>query len=37
VTIARYARAGALQTGDFTMYPPTDAEAARREKLAKEG
>ena len=37
VTIARYRRAGAVATGDFTMHPPTPAEVARREKMKKEG
>jgi dihydrofolate reductase len=37
VTIARYQRAGAVATGDFTMDPPTDAEVARRERMNREG
>jgi dihydrofolate reductase len=37
VTIARYQRAGAVATGDFTMDPPTPAEIARRERMKREG
>jgi dihydrofolate reductase len=37
VTIARYKRAGAVETGDFAMNPPTAAETARREKVRREG
>jgi dihydrofolate reductase len=37
VTLASYERAGALQTGDYAMDPPTKAELARREKLKQEG
>ena len=35
--IARYERAGAVQTGSFAMETPTAAELARREKLKREG
>ena len=37
ILIARYVRAGAVKTGDFAMDPPTPAEVARRERMAKEG
>jgi dihydrofolate reductase len=37
VMIARYQRAGAVPTGDFAMDPPTSAEVARRERMAREG
>ncbi|MBA2780387.1 dihydrofolate reductase family protein [Billgrantia kenyensis] len=37
VVIAHYEREGAVQTGDFAMDPPTEAEVARREKLQREG
>jgi len=37
VTIARYERAGAVVTGDYAVEPPTPAEAARRERLSREG
>jgi hypothetical protein len=38
VTITRYQRAGAVVTGDFdAMAPPTPAEAARRERMKREG
>lgn len=37
VTVATYRRAGALETGDFAMKPPTAAELARRERMAREG
>ena len=36
VAIARYQRAGAVVTGDFTMDPPTPAEVARRERMNRE-
>jgi dihydrofolate reductase len=36
VVISRFARAGAVQTGDFSMDPPTAAEAARRERMRRE-
>lgn len=35
VTIARYERSGAVETGDFTMDPPTKAELERREKMRR--
>jgi dihydrofolate reductase len=37
VVISRFARAGAVQTGDFSMDPPTEAETARRERMRREG
>jgi dihydrofolate reductase len=37
VTIARYERSGAVETGDYAMDPPTAAESARREELKREG
>jgi dihydrofolate reductase len=37
ISIARYRRAGAVVTGDFAMDPPTPAEAARRERMKREG
>lgn len=37
IVIARYLRAGAVQTGDFAVEPPTPAEMARREKMKREG
>jgi dihydrofolate reductase len=37
VMIGRYQRAGAVVTGDFAMDPPTPAEVARRERMAREG
>ena len=38
VTITRYQRAGAVVTGDFdAMDLPTPAEAARRERMKREG
>jgi dihydrofolate reductase len=37
VAIASYRRAGPLQTGDFAVHPPAPAEAARRERMAREG
>jgi dihydrofolate reductase len=37
IVIARYERAGDVQTGDFGMDPPTPAEVARREKMKREG
>jgi dihydrofolate reductase len=37
VMIARYKRAGAVVTGDYAVEPPTPAEAARRERLSREG
>ena len=37
VMIARYERAGAVVTGDYAVEPPTPAEAARRERLSREG
>ena len=37
IVIARYARGGDVQTGDFAMDPPTPAEVARREKMLREG
>lgn len=37
IVIAHYVREGAVQTGDFAMDPPTDAEVARREKMRREG
>jgi dihydrofolate reductase len=37
IVIARYERAGDVQTGDFGMDPPTPAEVARREKIKREG
>jgi dihydrofolate reductase len=36
VTIACYQRAGAVETGDFTMDPPTPAEVKRRERMNRE-
>jgi dihydrofolate reductase len=36
IVIARYQRAGEVQTGDYTLDPPTPAEIARREKLQRE-
>jgi dihydrofolate reductase len=37
VTIARYERAGAVETGDYGTEPPNAAEAARRERMRREG
>lgn len=37
IVIAQYRRDGAVKTGDFAVDPPTPAEAARREKVAREG
>jgi hypothetical protein len=37
VAITRYARAGAVVTGDYAMEPPTPAEVARRERVSREG
>ncbi|MBZ0330983.1 dihydrofolate reductase family protein [Halomonas sp. ANAO-440] len=37
IVIAKYIREGAVKTGDFAMDPPTAAEAARREKVQREG
>lgn len=37
IVIAQYERAGAVQTGDFAMEPPTAAEVARREKMRRGG
>lgn len=37
VVISRLARAGAVQTGDFSINPPTEAETARRERMRREG
>jgi dihydrofolate reductase len=37
VSIARYQRAGAIETGDFAMDPPTPAEVARRKRMKREG
>ena len=36
VMIARYERAGALKTGDYSLDPPTAAERERRERLSLE-
>lgn len=36
VLIARYERAGAVETGDFSMDPPTPAEIARRNRIGTE-
>lgn len=36
VTISRYERAGKVETGDFAMDPPTDAEVKRRERMGRE-
>lgn len=36
IVIARYARDGEVQTGDFAMDPPTPAEVTRREKILRE-
>jgi dihydrofolate reductase len=36
IVIASYKRAGTVKTGDYAMDPPTQAEVARREKLARE-
>jgi dihydrofolate reductase len=36
VTISCYRRSGNVETGDFAMDPPTPAEVARRERLARE-
>jgi dihydrofolate reductase len=35
--IAKYVRDGAVKTGNFTIDPPTPAEAARRTKMTREG
>lgn len=35
--ISSFVRDGAVKTGDFAMDPPTEAEAARREKMKREG
>jgi dihydrofolate reductase len=37
VAIARYDRAGAVATGDFTIDPPNAAETARRARMEREG
>ncbi len=37
IIIAKYVRDGEVKTGDFSMDPPTPAEAARREKMKREG
>jgi hypothetical protein len=37
VVIARYQRAGAVETGDYAMDPPTPAEVARRDRMKREG
>ena len=37
VIIASYERAGEVETGDFESEPPSAAEIARRERLAREG
>lgn len=37
VILASYERAGEIETGDFATAPPTAAELARRERLAREG
>ncbi|MEX2126862.1 MAG: dihydrofolate reductase family protein [Xanthobacteraceae bacterium] len=37
IVIARYARAGAVQSGDYAMDPPTAAEVARRARMKREG
>jgi dihydrofolate reductase len=37
VMIGRYERAGAVETGDYAMDPPTPAEKARRERMKREG
>jgi len=37
IVVTRYERDGAVQTGSFAMDPPTSAELARRDKLAREG
>lgn len=37
IVIAQYKRNGAVETGDFTIDPPTPAEVARREKMQREG
>jgi hypothetical protein len=37
VVAASFVRAGAVETGDFAMNPPTAAELERRERMAREG
>lgn len=37
IVIASYQRNGDVKTGDYAMDPPTPQEAARREKLKREG
>ncbi|MDZ4689767.1 dihydrofolate reductase family protein [Terricaulis sp.] len=37
VTIARYARAGAVQVGDYAVEPPNELERKRRERVQREG
>ncbi|MBM9602829.1 dihydrofolate reductase family protein [Desulfopila inferna] len=37
IIIAKYVRDGEIKTGDFSMDPPTPPEAARREKIKREG
>lgn len=37
IIVARYERAGEVRTGDYAQDPPSPAEAARREKLKREG
>jgi dihydrofolate reductase len=37
IVIAHYLRDGEVKTGNFAMDPPTPAEAARREKIRREG
>jgi dihydrofolate reductase len=37
ITMATYERAGAVETGDYAMDPPTPAEVARRERMRREG
>ncbi len=37
IMIGHYDRAGAVETGDYAMDPPTPAERSRRERMEREG
>ena len=36
VTISRYERSGKVETGDYAMDPPPEAEVKRRERMGRE-
>jgi dihydrofolate reductase len=36
ILMAKYARNGAVKTGDYALDPPSPAEVARREKMKRE-